>query len=244
MQGLEPHWGRQALDFVDAIEASKTTASVVYQFERMIGNLGFHAYIMAGIPTSGQSLKQLTVANGWPAEWFELYNRENLSSVDPVPRHCFNTLNPFEWKDAPYDRERDQPAHRVMTRARDFRFHEGFCVPIHYDDATGAISMAGECPYLDPETKSALHLMSVFTHGRLRTLGKPNTATVRRRLTDIEAEVLRWAARGKTAWETSRILHISERNVRWHLEESQRKLMTKNKTATVAVALVNREILL
>jgi LuxR family transcriptional regulator, quorum-sensing system regulator BjaR1 len=243
MQNLEPYWGRQALDFVDAIEASKTTACVIFQFERMIGNLGFHAYIMAGIPTSGQSLKELTVANGWPAEWFELYDRENLSSVDPVPRHCFNTLNPFEWKDAPYDRECNQPAHRVMTRARDFRLHEGFCIPIHYDEATGAISVAGERPYLDPEAKSALHLMSVFTHGRLRALSKPaNIAT--RRLSDIEAEVLRWAARGKTAWETSRILHISERNVRWHLEEAQRKLMTKNKTATVAVALVNREFLL
>ncbi len=69
MQVLERNWGRQALDFVDAIEASKTTASVISQFERMIGNLGFHAYIMAGIPTSGQTLKQLTIADGWPAEW-------------------------------------------------------------------------------------------------------------------------------------------------------------------------------
>ena len=75
--------------------------------------------------------------------------------------------------------------------------------------------------------------MSVFTHGRLRTLARPASATLRRRLSEIEAEVLRWAARGKTAWETSQILHISER-----------KLMTKNKTATVAVALVNREIVL
>ena len=55
---------------------------------------------------------------------------------------------------------------------------------------------------------------------------------------------MRWAAHGKTAWETSRILAISERNVRWHLEEAQRKLMTKNKTATVAIAIVNREIVL
>src|SRR5260221_1793976 len=244
MQSLEPYWGRQALDFVDAIEASKTSASVIAQFERMIGNLGFHAYIMAGIPTSGQSLRQLTIANGWPTEWFELYNRENLSAVDPVPRHCFNTLNPFEWKDAPYDREYDRPAHRVMIRARDFRFHEGFCIPIHYDDATGAISIAGERPHRDPEPKKALHLMSVFAHGRLRTLSRPTPVASGRRLSGIEAEVLRWAARGKTAWETSQILHISERNVRWHLEEAQRKLMTKNKTATVAIALVNREIML
>ncbi len=55
--------------------------------------------------------------------------------------------------------------------------------------------------------------------------------------------MLSWAARGKTAWETGRILGLSERNVRWHLEEAQRKLMTKNKTATVAAALVNGEII-
>lgn len=244
MQGSEPFWGRRALEFVDAIEASTTTGSIISQFEKIIGELGFHAYIMAGIPSPGQSLAQLTVANGWPAEWFELYNRENLSAVDPIPRHCFKTLNPFEWKEAPYDREHDRAAHRVMTRALDFRLNEGFCIPIHYDDTTGAISIAGDRPYLDTETKSALHLMSVFTHGRLRALSRPAAERPKRRLSDIEAEVLRWAAHGKTAWETSRILGISERNVRWHLEEAQRKLMTKNKTASVALALVNREIIL
>ena len=244
MQGIESYWGRRALDFVDAIEASATGASVMSQFEKVIRDLGFHAYIMAGIPEPGQTLAQVTVANGWPLEWFELYNRENLSAVDPVPRHCFNTLNPFEWKDVPYDREHNVAAHNVMTRARDFRFHEGFCIPIHYDDATGAISMAGERPYLDAETKSALHLMSVFTHGRLRALTRSGPQGPSRRLSETEAEVLRWAARGKTAWETSQILGISERNVRWHLEEAQRKLMAPNKTATVARALVNREIMI
>jgi LuxR family quorum sensing-dependent transcriptional regulator len=243
MPELKPYWGRRALDFVDAIEASKTAASVISQFERVIGELGFHAYIMAGIPTSGQSLKELTIANGWPAEWFDLYNREKFHMVDPVPRHCFNTLNPFEWKDVPYDRERDRSAHRVMMRARDFGLCDGLCIPIHYDDAIGAISMAGERPYLDAETKGALHLMGVFAHGRLRALTRA-TAMPGRRLSDMEAEVLRWAARGKTAWETGQILGISERNVRWHLEEAQRKLMTNNKTATVAAAIVNREILI
>ena len=78
----------------------------------------------------------------------------------------------------------------------------------------------------------------------VRALTRPAQVTAERRLSEIEAEVLRWAARGKTAWETGQILGISERNVRWHLEEAQRKLMTKNKTATVAAALVNREIML
>jgi LuxR family transcriptional regulator, quorum-sensing system regulator BjaR1 len=244
MKQLEPYWGRRALDFVDAIEASKTAASVISQFEKVIGELGFHAYIMAGVPMSGQSLSDLTIANGWPAEWFELYNREQLHADDPVPRHCINTLNPFEWKDVSYDRKSDRAAHRVMMLARDFGLCEGFCIPIHYDDAVGAVSIAGEQPYLDAETRGALHLMGVFTHGRLRALYRPTAAACGRRLSGIEAEVLRWAARGKTAWETGQILGISERNVRWHIEEAQRKLMTNNKTATVATAIVNREILI
>jgi LuxR family transcriptional regulator, quorum-sensing system regulator BjaR1 len=242
MQSLEPYWGRRALDFVDAIEASANRASVIGQFERVIGDLGFHGYIMAGIPGSGQSLPQTTIANGWPPEWFEIYNRENLCAVDPIPRHGLNTLNPFEWRDATYDRERDAAAQTVMTRAHDFRFDQGFCIPIHYDDASGAVSIAGERPYLDAETKSALHLMGVFAHGRLRALGRATSPACGRKLSPIEAEVLRWAARGKTAWETGQILGLSERNVRWHLEEAQRKLMTKNKTATVAMALVKGEI--
>jgi LuxR family quorum sensing-dependent transcriptional regulator len=244
MPDFEAYWGRRALDFVDAIEASTTRASVISQFEKTIGDLGFHAYIMAGIPTPAQSLAQLTIANGWPAEWFELYDREKLCAVDPVPRHCFRMLNPFEWKDAPYDRQHDRAAHGVMMRACDFGLVEGFCIPIHYDDLTGAVSIAGERPYLDAETRGALHLVSVFTHGRLRALTRPALGAAERRLSEIEAEVLRWAARGKTAWETGQIMSISERNVRWHLEEAQRKLMTKNKTATVAAALVNREIMI
>ena len=242
MQQLEPYWGRRALDFVDAIEATSSFAGVVTQFEKVIGDLGFHAYIMARIPSAGESLAQATVANGWPARWFELYIRENFKAVDPIPRHCFNTLNPFEWKDVPYDREREPGAHKVMMRARDFGLNEGFCIPIHYDDATAAVSIAGERPYLDAETRAALHLMGVFTHSRLRALARPAVALPVRRLSEIEAEVLRWAARGKTAWETGQILRLSERTVRWHLEEAQRKLMTKNKTATVALALVNGEI--
>jgi LuxR family transcriptional regulator, quorum-sensing system regulator BjaR1 len=242
MQLLEPYWGRRALDFVDAIEATDSFAGVIAQFEKIIGDLGFHAYIMARIPAANESLSKLTVANGWPAQWSELYNRENFCEVDPIPRHCFDTLNPFEWKDAPYDPEHDRPAHTVMLRARDFGLHDGFCIPIHYDDATAAVSIAGERPYLDAETRSALHLIGVFTHGRLRALARPGTAAPAHRLNEIEAEVLRWAARGKTAWETGQILRLSERNVRWHLEEAQRKLMTNNKTATVAVALVNGEI--
>ncbi|MDU6374485.1 MAG: autoinducer binding domain-containing protein, partial [Bradyrhizobium sp.] len=108
MQVIDAYWGRRALDYVDAIEASKTSASVLSQFEKMIGDLGFHAYIMAGVPAPGQSLQHTILANGWPSEWFDLYAREQFHRYDPIPRHCLSTLNPFAWSEAPYDRN-DEP---------------------------------------------------------------------------------------------------------------------------------------
>ena len=241
ISSAESYWGKRSLDFVDSVQSAKLAADVVGQFEAVILELGFHAYIMADVPTRGQSLENLTVANGWPAEWFEMYARENFSASDPIPRHCFRTVNPFEWKDAPFDRT-DVAARRVMERAADFRFHQGFCIPIHHEESTGAISMAGERPELSPETKKALHLMSVFAHGRLCSLRRPTRPRSTRLLTEREAGVLTWAARGKTSWETGQVMALPERTVKWLLTEAQRKLNTSNKTATVAQALVKKEI--
>jgi LuxR family transcriptional regulator, quorum-sensing system regulator BjaR1 len=238
----ESYWGRRSLDFVDAVHNTKRVVDVVSLFETAIRELGFHAYIMAAVPTAGQSLEQLTVANGWPAEWFELYARENYSASDPIPRHCFRTVNPFEWKDAPYDRAADIAARKVMERAHDFRLVSGFCIPIHYEDATGAISMAGDRAELAPETKKALHLMSIFAYGRICSLRRPPSPRVARLLNGKEAEVLTWAARGKTTWETSQVMNVAERKVKWLLAQAQRKLDTSNKTASVAQALVKKEI--
>ncbi len=52
-----------------------------------------------------------------------------------------------------------------------------------------------------------------------------------------EVECLLWAAQGKTAWEISTILSISERTVRFHLDNAGKKLDAVNTTQTVALAI-------
>ena len=52
-----------------------------------------------------------------------------------------------------------------------------------------------------------------------------------------EREILRWAADGKTSWEVSVILNISERTVKFHLTQASLKLNAVNRTAAVAKAL-------
>lgn len=57
-------------------------------------------------------------------------------------------------------------------------------------------------------------------------------------LTERELECLRWAAGGKTAWETGMVLNISERTVNFHLVNAQKKLGATNKIQTVARAIL------
>jgi DNA-binding CsgD family transcriptional regulator len=57
-------------------------------------------------------------------------------------------------------------------------------------------------------------------------------------LNDREKEVLRWAAIGKTSWEISVILKISERTVNFHFSEAARKLGVKGRRAACTSAMV------
>lgn len=57
-----------------------------------------------------------------------------------------------------------------------------------------------------------------------------------------ELDCLKWTAAGKTAWEASRILGISERTVRFHLNSAREKLNCANTTQAVAIAVSQRMI--
>ena len=229
------HWGRRALDFVDAVE-KLSAPGVVRLFESEIKACGFHAYIIADIPQPGTALADVTLANGWPREWFEVYTRENFVAIDPIPRYGASTVQPFEWSEARYDKDSDPAAHLVMTRATEFRLMDGYCIPIHYDEGSAAISLATEYLNLDPVAKSALQLIGVYAHNRIRSLARPERQ-MRGVLTAREREVLRWVAGGKTSWEVSVILKISERTVKFHLVEASRKLNAVNRTSAVTKAL-------
>lgn len=58
------------------------------------------------------------------------------------------------------------------------------------------------------------------------------------KITRREAEVLFWVAQGKTDWEISQILSISDRTVNKHLEQIYRKLGVNNRTSATSKALL------
>ncbi len=56
-------------------------------------------------------------------------------------------------------------------------------------------------------------------------------------LSDREKACLRWAALGKSSWETGRILSISENTVIFHIKNAMKKLGTSNRMLAAVKAM-------
>jgi LuxR family transcriptional regulator, quorum-sensing system regulator BjaR1 len=113
----ETDYGRRALDFIEAIERHSTVDKVMDMMAREFARFGFETVILSGLPNQQENVVPMVLAHRWPAEWFKLYARNQYIRVDPVPRHCRRSVNPFEWSEAPYDSEKEPRAAEVMWRA-------------------------------------------------------------------------------------------------------------------------------
>ncbi len=64
-------------------------------------------------------------------------------------------------------------------------------------------------------------------------LTAPNEA-----LSDRQKQILRWINEGKTNWEIAQILEMTEKNVKYHIEQIFAKLQVRNRTQAVAKAML------
>lgn len=234
---------RAAFDFLDEIERLTDKQLVMDRLERELQKYGFHAWLITGLPNAGGRIDPLMMLNGWPQGWSEAYTKANYVRDDPVVAHCLRSAAPFEWVDAPYDPQVNLKAKEVMDRATDFGMNRGYCVPIHSSDGYQAVvTMAGERVELAAPVRRALHLMSLYAHGKAVELCAVKAAPPPRLLTKREREVLQWTSAGKTAWEISQILGVSESTIIAHLKAAALKFDTPNRVATVVAALRHGEI--
>lgn len=230
----------RALEFVTSIEKLATCQDVIERFSRAIAEFGFDSYIMTAVDE--RDVTQRVMASGWNPEWVAIHTERKLKEADPVRRQVLRSVNPFFWSEASYDPQREPRAKQVMDLAADFRMKEGFCVPIREGSSVRAISIAGEKPDRGPGIKAVLHIVSLFTYSRFCGLIKSELPPSHSLLTYREREALRWVSIGKSDWDISTILRISERTARAHVENAMHKLKAANRTAAVTEALSRGEI--
>jgi len=89
-------------------------------------------------------------------------------------------------------------------------------------------------PDLAPEDTLAIQLAGLMLTERLMTFAAPPAEGEEVRLTDRERDALAWVAEGKSDWEISMILGLSETTVRFHVDNGRKKLGAVNRAQAVA----------
>jgi LuxR family transcriptional regulator, quorum-sensing system regulator BjaR1 len=228
---------------IEALNRSATPAEVCSSLTAFTSRFGLTAMISGTMPSHrdrGKSQDQHLLAWSYPTSWMGRYLEREYVHIDPVIRRIQSNLSPFVWSDAaPYVLEKDEPIARVMRgEAADHKLTAGVAIPmLTLEGNVAAVSIGGEFVDLPPHALGMISLTSSFAIARAIDLQGNNQRRQKANLTCREVECLKWAADGKTEWEISVILSISEHTADKHLSNARRKLSAANRTQAIASAL-------
>jgi LuxR family quorum sensing-dependent transcriptional regulator len=242
MGELDNRHFRQAMDAIERLDKAASESEVADIVSLAVAPFGLE-YFCGGVPPSfkRQNFEACVMLRRWPQGWAEQYQRSNFHRHDPVVKHIHKQLRSSHWSDVPIPD--DPTAQSIMQiAADDFRLRAGLMVPIlGFDGYQAGISFAGSDIDASANAKSAVELIAIYAFNRLNYF-RSAVAGPDKILTTRQKEVLTWAASGKSAWDTSRILGVSESNVNKLLASAIIRLQAANKTHAVVEAIRRKEI--
>jgi LuxR family quorum sensing-dependent transcriptional regulator len=225
-------------DSIDRFTKCESKIQIVQELSRVSTFFGYENFCIGELPPPGGRAEDYLILSGWPEPWLRHYLDYNLIHQDPVIRKVRQETLPFLWSDAHYAPD-DKAAIRVMHDAKEFGLAEGLAVPIHGHDGFQAIVTFGASHVsdLDARHKAALHLLGMYAHNSIVSTREGHMKKSAKRLAPREVECLKWTAAGKSTWDISEILGLSERTVRQYIDSASAKLGAVNRPQAVAEAL-------
>lgn len=230
--------------FIHAVDEASTLEAIIDTLVSRVSSFGFNkfAYWLLWPP---EGARQPLCITNYPDDWAEYYLEQNYASHDYVGRYAAKSTIPFIWNRLADRHNLTAQQKYIFNEGKSAGLKAGGTVPIHGPGAAKAtFSVASDMKDDDFEKiferyRHEIHLMATYVHEKIISLGlhKPLDGAIK--LTPRETEVLTWAAKGKSRWETSIILDISEDTVRAHLENIRRKLGASNTTHAIAIALLH-----
>jgi LuxR family quorum sensing-dependent transcriptional regulator len=225
-------YAHTAFDLIDDFDRTRTPEEVVEQLASVLSVFGYSTILITGVPEPPQRVEPYFLMNGWPRGWSGQHANASYYADDPAAAWCRRTINPLEWSQA----GSGPPRPAVLE---DLGMKKGFLVPvIRASGSTSCVTMAGERPEFESRARRAVYMLSLYAHARAVSLLDCTDGTrPHRELTLREREVLQWIAAGKSSWDVSVILGISERTVNWLISRATRKLNAVNRTHAVVNAI-------
>lgn len=230
------------LDFIEMLGQADTVDDIHSICAEMCGEFGFEHFLYGARVPSSYNKPHFIYISGYPTEWRERYNAQGYMGLDPTVAHCATNITPIAWNGV--KPEKNSHSWQFMDEAKQFGLNSGISLPIHStqgDFAMFNLSSSKDDADMQKQMAHAVPFAQLFTshlHENVRRLFAGEILPLAKaQLSNREKECLMWAADGKTAWETSEILGVSERTVIFHIQNAAEKLNVVNRTQAVARAI-------
>lgn len=232
--------GSTARHFVAQAMAVANADDLADALEAISRELGCQYYALShhvDLAVAGDSAIRL---HNYPVRWADYYEANALGVSDPVHRASHITSVGFRWSNIPKMIALTPGDRRTLALGKEQGIGDGFTVPANVPgEARGSCSFA--CQAGRPIRDAALPLAQLsgafaFEAARRLSAARPQGGPAPI-LTDRQRDCLLWAARGKSDWEMSQILGLSEETVARHIKQGCERYGVNKRTLLAIRAL-------
>lgn len=224
----------------DALERACTPEELQAEMQKFAARMGFE-FCAYALTINAPSFKPSHfIINGFPAAWREHYLARNYFTVDPVVQHACSQPLPIAWSHDVFEHSESE---EFWNEARSHGLEAGLSFAVReHPGMTAIFSLARDKKFdVRGQDLAALigqtQMFAYVLHQAVARIALPEILPLQSaKLTARELECLKWIAEGKTAWETARILGISERTAVFHINNVMRKLDAANRTQAIVRA--------
>lgn len=230
-------------DFLTRLESAENTKMCHTYLKSHLGRAGVSrfTYVRMNPPTMDE---RSYFYSTFPNDWLTHYVDNDYIFVDPLVTKARQAVFPVQWgprHPLPVESRKQKIIVEESAHAGNVR---GIAIPIRgfrgeFAMMSLILSDISEKDFdrFYEEARHGLLLSTLYFHHELWRRATHEKLNADPGLTARQVEILRHAAAGKTAWEISVILSLSEDGVRYHFKEAGIRLGTYGITATVAKAI-------
>ncbi|QQO20597.1 LuxR family transcriptional regulator [Bradyrhizobium diazoefficiens] len=224
--------------FVDGLTESRDSESLRQSMAEIAAALDLCCFAYLSLPHDPKA--EPLLISTYPSRWTAHYLRHHYERFDPVVVRALRDPQPFEWGLGIGPATHSELESELFEEAARFGIRHGFTIPVH--DSRGAVAaVTFAADDQRPRFKRSIYLheqilqlMAMYFHAHARRKLVTDELINGSRLSPREIECLKWAAQGKSAWETGRILGISRHTVAFHLDNAKAKLGVRSNIQAVA----------
>jgi DNA-binding CsgD family transcriptional regulator len=176
------------------------------------------------------------INNNYPMEWLKVYAESNLFYVDPIIWHNFQSPGAQLWTET-YKKYGEKVSQDFIGKSNDFGICYGASGGI-YDKLTEVstiFTFSSSRNRFEQHHKEILSIVAPHLHQAFLRIVKQSHIDLLGSLSEREKEIINWMKEGKTNWEISIILNISENTVKFHIKNIEYKLSAVNKAHAIAI---------